>query len=54
MPLGIGIIIIQGMLCIISFIAGAFVYRRGVEQSPLFSFNPDKKEIQSTQSWDEV
>jgi len=54
MPIGVGIIIIQGLLCIISFIAGAFVYRRGVEQAPLFPFNPYKKEIESTQSWDEV
>jgi len=49
-----GIFIVQGILCILSFIAGAYIYRKGIDQAPVFPFNPNKKEPESTQAWDEV
>tara|TARA_R100001530_G_scaffold123026_1_gene90860 strand:- start:541 stop:708 length:168 start_codon:yes stop_codon:yes gene_type:complete len=55
MYLNIWVFILQGLLSALSFMAGAYVYRKGLEQSPLFPFNPNKKEEpESTQSWDNV
>jgi len=54
MELSMGIFICQGVISALSFIAGAYIYRKGIEQAPVFPFNPEKKEKESTPSWDEV
>jgi len=47
------ILIVQGLLCVLCFIAGAFVYRRGYTQQSPLSLNMHQKEDPSpAPDWD--
>ena len=47
-------ILIQGILTLLAFIAGAYVYHRGTMDKPPLPLNFNKQEIEAQPEWDQV